>query len=83
MRLEAAFEKYFHRADPGPRRDVYTLIVTHRNLIRYFVLRYVPSYLPPLLNDCLFMYWVLFPGLFSFHLRLGRDLRSATPPSPG
>ncbi|CAG0900676.1 unnamed protein product [Cyprideis torosa] len=45
IRVEAAFEKFFHRADPGDDKDVFTLMVTHRNLIRYFVLRALQ--LPP------------------------------------
>ncbi|XP_077256201.1 serine/threonine-protein phosphatase Pgam5, mitochondrial-like [Temnothorax americanus] len=38
-RIEAAFRKYFHRADPGQARDSYTVLVCHANVIRYFVCR--------------------------------------------
>ncbi|XP_043255827.1 serine/threonine-protein phosphatase Pgam5, mitochondrial [Colletes gigas] len=38
-RIEAAFRKYFHRADPSQEKDSYTIIVCHANVIRYFVCR--------------------------------------------
>ncbi|KAK0073868.1 hypothetical protein PV325_009091 [Microctonus aethiopoides] len=38
-RIEAAFRKYFHRADPNQERDSYTILVCHANVIRYFVCR--------------------------------------------
>ncbi|XP_045469689.1 serine/threonine-protein phosphatase Pgam5, mitochondrial-like isoform X3 [Harmonia axyridis] len=38
-RIEAAFRKYFHRADPSQEKDSYTLLVCHANVIRYFVCR--------------------------------------------
>ncbi|XP_050459234.1 serine/threonine-protein phosphatase Pgam5, mitochondrial isoform X2 [Cataglyphis hispanica] len=38
-RIEAAFRKYFHRADPSQQRDSYTVLVCHANVIRYFVCR--------------------------------------------
>ncbi|KAG5680871.1 hypothetical protein PVAND_010352 [Polypedilum vanderplanki] len=38
-RIEAAFRKYFHRADPEQINDSLTLIVCHANVIRYFVCR--------------------------------------------
>ncbi|XP_072381646.1 serine/threonine-protein phosphatase PGAM5, mitochondrial-like isoform X2 [Diabrotica undecimpunctata] len=38
-RIEAAFRKYFHRADVKQERDSYTLLVCHANVIRYFVCR--------------------------------------------
>lgn len=44
-RIEAAFRKYFHRADPDQKQDSYTLIVCHANVIRYFVCRALQ--LPP------------------------------------
>ncbi|XP_062565464.1 serine/threonine-protein phosphatase Pgam5, mitochondrial-like isoform X1 [Armigeres subalbatus] len=44
-RIEAAFRKYFHRADPDQKQDTYTLIVCHANVIRYFVCRALQ--LPP------------------------------------
>lgn len=44
-RIEAAFRKYFHRADPDQTEDSYTLIVCHANVIRYFVCRALQ--LPP------------------------------------
>lgn len=38
-RIEAAFRKYFHRADPKNESDVFEIIVCHANVIRYFVCR--------------------------------------------
>ncbi|KAG5894720.1 hypothetical protein JTB14_006140 [Gonioctena quinquepunctata] len=38
-RIEAAFRKYFHRADPSQEKDSYTILVCHANVIRYFVCR--------------------------------------------
>lgn len=38
-RIEAAFRKYFHRADPEQSQDSYEVIVCHANVIRYFVCR--------------------------------------------
>lgn len=38
-RIEAAFRKYFHRADPSQEKDTYTILVCHANVIRYFVCR--------------------------------------------
>lgn len=38
-RIEAAFRKYFHRAEPSQDRDSYTVLVCHGNVIRYFVCR--------------------------------------------
>lgn len=36
-RIEAAFRKYFHRADPSQEEDSYELVVCHANVIRYVV----------------------------------------------
>lgn len=44
-RIEAAFRKYFHRADPEQKEDSYEVIVCHANVIRYFVCRALQ--LPP------------------------------------
>jgi serine/threonine-protein phosphatase PGAM5 len=38
-RIEAAFRKYIHRAEPSQEKDSHTLIVCHGNVIRYFVCR--------------------------------------------
>jgi len=38
-RIEAAFRKYFHRAEPLQEKDSYELVVCHANVIRYFVCR--------------------------------------------
>ena len=38
-RIEAAFRKYFHRADHSQEKDSYTILVCHANVIRYFVCR--------------------------------------------
>nr|XP_023012786.1 serine/threonine-protein phosphatase PGAM5, mitochondrial isoform X2 [Leptinotarsa decemlineata] len=38
-RIEAAFRKYFHRAEPSQENDSYTLLVCHANVIRYFTCR--------------------------------------------
>lgn len=38
-RIEAAFRKYFHRADFSQKNDSYTILVCHANVIRYFVCR--------------------------------------------
>lgn len=44
-RIEAAFRKYFHRADISQENDSYEVLVCHANVIRYFVCRalQVPS----------------------------------------
>merc|ERR1712168_1009023 len=44
-RIEAAFRKYFHRADRHQEEDSYELVVCHANVIRYFVCRALQ--LPP------------------------------------
>ncbi|XP_003746008.1 serine/threonine-protein phosphatase PGAM5, mitochondrial [Galendromus occidentalis] len=38
-RIEAAFRKFFHRADPSQREHEHILLVCHANVIRYFVCR--------------------------------------------
>jgi len=38
-RIEAAFRKYFHRAEPHQEKDSYEIIVCHANVIRYFACR--------------------------------------------
>lgn len=38
-RIEAAFRKYFHRADPDQQEDSYHILVCHGNVIRYLVCR--------------------------------------------
>lgn len=38
-RIEGAFRKYIHRADPQQKEDSYQLLVCHANVIRYFVCR--------------------------------------------
>lgn len=38
-RIEAAFRKYFHRADVDQAKDSFEVIVCHANVIRYFVCR--------------------------------------------
>merc|ERR1719454_708114 len=44
-RIEAAFRKYFHRAEPDQTADSYEVIVCHANVIRYFACRALQ--LPP------------------------------------
>lgn len=44
-RIEAAFRKYFHRADAKQTEDTYEVVVCHANVIRYFVCRALQ--LPP------------------------------------
>lgn len=44
-RIEAAFRKYIHRAEFGQKSDTYEVMVTHANVIRYFVCRALQ--LPP------------------------------------
>ena len=44
-RIEAAFRKYFHRADRQQEKDSFELIVCHANVIRYFICRALQ--LPP------------------------------------
>jgi len=44
-RIEAAFRKYLHRAELNQKSDTYEVIVTHANVIRYFVCRALQ--LPP------------------------------------
>ncbi|XP_031781018.1 phosphoglycerate mutase family member 5 isoform X2 [Nasonia vitripennis] len=43
-RMEAAFRKYFHRAEQFDKHDTYTIIVCHANIIRYFVCRFFNVY---------------------------------------
>ncbi|KAJ9582351.1 hypothetical protein L9F63_003311 [Diploptera punctata] len=38
-RIEAAFRKYFHRAEKSQDKDTYEILVCHANVIRYFVCR--------------------------------------------
>ncbi|XP_016143805.1 serine/threonine-protein phosphatase PGAM5, mitochondrial isoform X2 [Sinocyclocheilus grahami] len=38
-RIEAAYRRYIHRADPKQKEDSYEIIVCHANVIRYFVCR--------------------------------------------
>ncbi|XP_002740413.1 serine/threonine-protein phosphatase PGAM5, mitochondrial-like, partial [Saccoglossus kowalevskii] len=38
-RIEAAFRKYFHRAEPEQIKDSFEILVCHANVIRYFVCR--------------------------------------------
>ena len=38
-RIEAAFRRYFHRAESSQTEDSYEIIVCHANVIRYFVCR--------------------------------------------
>lgn len=40
-RIEAAFRRYIHRADPKQKEDSVEIIVCHANVIRYFVCRWV------------------------------------------
>ena len=44
-RIEAAFRKYFHRAEKEQSEDSYEVVVCHANVIRYFVCRALQ--LPP------------------------------------
>ena len=44
-RIEAAFRKYFHRAEPDQKQDSFEVVVCHANVIRYFVCRALQ--LPP------------------------------------
>ncbi|XP_065905929.1 serine/threonine-protein phosphatase PGAM5, mitochondrial-like isoform X1 [Dysidea avara] len=44
-RIEAAFRKYFYRANPEQKSDTTDIIVCHANVIRYFVCRALQ--LPP------------------------------------
>jgi len=39
VRIEAAFRKYFHRAEAAQEKDSYEIIVCHANVIRYFACR--------------------------------------------
>ncbi|TMS04096.1 Serine/threonine-protein phosphatase PGAM5, mitochondrial [Larimichthys crocea] len=42
-RIEAAFRRYIHRADPKQKEDSYEIIVCHANVIRYFVCSFPPE----------------------------------------
>eukprot|EP00088_Acartia_fossae_P069274 TRINITY_DN899_c0_g1_i10.p1 TRINITY_DN899_c0_g1~~TRINITY_DN899_c0_g1_i10.p1 ORF type:complete len:268 (-),score=48.12 TRINITY_DN899_c0_g1_i10:61-864(-) len=44
-RIEAAFRKYFHRAESAQTEDSYEIVVCHANVIRYFLCRALQ--LPP------------------------------------
>ncbi|XP_015926991.1 serine/threonine-protein phosphatase PGAM5, mitochondrial [Parasteatoda tepidariorum] len=65
-RIEAAFRKYFHRADPGQKSDSYEIIVCHANVIRYFVCRLlqVPpeAWLRFSLHHCSITWTTIFPN---------------------
>jgi len=39
VRIEAAFRRFVHRADPTQKEDSYEIYVCHANVIRYFVIR--------------------------------------------
>jgi len=38
-RIDAAFRRYFHRADPKQENDSYDILACHANVIRYFACR--------------------------------------------
>ncbi|KAG9509090.1 Serine/threonine-protein phosphatase PGAM5, mitochondrial, partial [Fragariocoptes setiger] len=38
-RIEAAFRRYFHRAEPDQKEDSYEILACHANVIRYFICR--------------------------------------------
>lgn len=38
-RIEAAFQKHFHRASVGQKEDSFEILVCHANVIRYFICR--------------------------------------------
>jgi serine/threonine-protein phosphatase PGAM5 len=38
-RIEAAFRRYIHRADPEQEHDSVDILVCHGNVIRYFICR--------------------------------------------
>ncbi len=40
-RIEGAFRKHFHRAEPDQKEDSFEIVVCHANVIRYFVCRLV------------------------------------------
>jgi hypothetical protein len=66
-RIEAAFRKYFHRAEPTQVEDSREVIVCHANVIRYFVCRYVLK----CFNVKMFHALVFVIGLFRFSQMLG------------
>ncbi|KAL0266994.1 UNVERIFIED_CONTAM: hypothetical protein PYX00_009384 [Menopon gallinae] len=65
-RIEAAFRKYFYRADVSQNDDSYEIIVCHANVIRYFVCRALQ--LPPdawlrfSLNHCSITWFTITPS---------------------
>jgi len=69
-RIEAAFRKYFHRANQKQAEDSYEIIVCHANVIRYFACRALQ--LPPeawlrvsLYNASITMFTIFPNGLVS------------------
>lgn len=66
-RIEAAFRRYIHRADPKQKEDSYEIIVCHANVIRYFVCRFVvaAAQLKPLFGFAAFFFLFLLL-LFAF-----------------
>jgi len=67
-RIEAAFRKYFHRAESEQTNDSYEIMVCHANVIRYFVCRSVN--LEPYTGTCRKNEEVSFNINFSYMLLL-------------
>ncbi|XP_017756880.1 PREDICTED: serine/threonine-protein phosphatase PGAM5, mitochondrial-like [Eufriesea mexicana] len=65
-RIEAAFRKYFHRADFNQKTDSYTILVCHANVIRYFVCRVLQfpaeSWLRLSLNHASITWIIIYPS---------------------
>lgn len=65
-RIEAAFRKYFHRAEPSQTTDTYEIMVCHANVIRYFVcraLQFPPeAWLRLTLHNCSITWIVIHPS---------------------
>jgi len=65
-RIEAAFRKYFHRADSCQEQDSYEIMVCHSNVIRYFVCRAMQfppeAWLRFSLHNCSITWLVIHPS---------------------
>lgn len=75
-RIEAAFRKYFHRADFSQKNDSYTILVCHANVIRYFVCRYTTLYNHPhngLVLNVFPLILILISEHCNFHPKVGCD----------
>lgn len=70
-RIEAAFRKFFYRADVDQKEDSYEIFVGHSNVIRYFVCRYCTAMRD--VSHCIYVVLCCLE-LCSYLLRAGYEL---------